>query len=75
MIFAIELERYVAGTGIFGIDVSKLCHGKKPCSIILLKVDEGLEVGFHRTILPLNLAVYLRIEGGGEFPLDAKEIA
>ena len=75
MISAIELEKYVAGAGILGIVVSKLRHGKKPCPIILLEVDKGSEVGFHRTILPLNLAVRLRVEGGGESPLDAEEIA
>ena len=75
MISAIELKRCVAGAGILGIVVSELRHGKKSCPIILLEVDEGLEVGFHRTILSLSLAVYLWVESRGEFPLDAKEIA
>ena len=75
MISAIELKRCVAGVGIFGIIIGKLRHGEKSCPIILLEFDKGLEVGFHRTILPLSLAVRLRVEGGGEFPLDAEEIA
>ena len=75
MISAIELERCVAGTGILGIVVSELRHRKKSCPIIMLKVDKGSEVSFHRTILPLSLAVCLRVEGGGESPLDAEEIA
>ena len=75
MISAIELKRCVAGAGILGIIVSELRHGKKSCPIILLEVDKGSEVGFHHTILPLRLAVRLRVEGGGESPLDAKEIA
>ena len=75
MISAIELERCVAGAGILSIVVGKLRYGKKSCPIILLKVDEGLEVGFYRTILPLNLAVRLRIKGGKKSPLDAEEIA
>ena len=75
MISAIELEKCVAGAGILGIVVSELCHGKKPCPIILLEVDKGLEVGFHRTILSLSLAIRLRMEGGGESSLDAEEIA
>ena len=62
-------------TGIFGVVVSKLRHKKKLCPIILLKVDKGLELGFYHTILPFNLAVYLQIEGGREFPLNTKEIA
>ena len=57
MIFAIELESYVASTSIFGIIISKHYHGKKPYLIILLKVDKDSEIGFHYTILPFNLAV------------------
>ena len=75
MISAIELERCMAGAGILGIIISKLRHGKKPCPIILLKVDKGLEVDFYCTILPFSLAVRLWVEGGGKFPLNAKEIA
>ena len=65
----------MADAGILGIIVSKLRHGKKPCLIILLKVDEGLEVGFYRTILPLNLVVCLRMKGDKKSPLDVEEIA
>ena len=74
MISAIELERCVAGAGIFGIVVSKFRHGKKSCPIILLEVDKNLEVGFHHTILPLSLAIHLRVEDDGESLLDAEEI-
>ena len=75
MISTIELEKYVANAGIFGIVVGKLRHEKKPCPIILLKVDKSSEVGFHYTILPLSLAIYLQIKGGEESLLDAEEIA
>ena len=75
MISAIELKICVAGGGIFCVVISKLRHGKKPCLIILLKVDKGLEVGFHYTILPFGLTVRLWVESGGESPLDAEEIA
>ena len=75
MISAIELERCVAGAGILGIVVSELCHGKKSCLIILLEVDKNSEVSFYRTILSLSLAVRLWVEGGGESPLYAEEIA
>ena len=74
MISAIEFKRCVANAGILGIVVSKLRHGKKPCSIILLKVDKGSKVGFYHTILPFGLTVRLWIEGNGEFSLDAEEI-
>ena len=75
MISTIELENCVAGAGIFGIVVGKHHHEKNLCPIILFKVDKGLEVSFHCTIQPLSLAVRLRIEGDGESPLDAEEIA
>ena len=75
MISAIELERCVANAGIFGILISKFCYEKKPYLIILLKVDNGLEIDFHCTILPLSLAVRLRVEDNEESPLDAEEIA
>ena len=74
MISVIELEYCIAGADIFDIVVSKLCHRKKLCSIILLKVDKGLEVGFYCIILLYGLIVYLWVEGYREFPLDAKEI-
>ena len=59
MISAIELKKCVAGAGILGIIISKLCYKKKPYPIILLKVDKDLEVGFYHIILPLNLAIRL----------------
>ena len=74
MISIIELEKCVTGAGILGIIIGKLCHGKKPCPIILLKIDKGSKIGFHGTILPFGLTVRLWVEGDKEFPLDAKEI-
>ena len=75
MISVIELEKCVAGAGIFGIIVGELCHEKKLCSIILLEVDKGLEVGFYCIILPLSLAVCLLVESGEESLFDVKKIA
>ena len=74
MISVIELKKYMAGTGIFGIIVGKFYYGKKPCPIILLKVDKNVEVGFFCTILPLCLAVSLRVKGGRKFLLNTEEI-
>ena len=65
----------MAGVGIISVVVSKLCHGKKPCLIILLKVHKESKIGFHCTILPFGLTVCLWVEGGGDFPPDANEIA
>ena len=58
-ISAIKLKRYMADASILGIIINKLYYKKKPCLIILLKVDKILKISFHHTILPLNLAVNL----------------
>ena len=71
----IELEKHMATTSIFGIILGKLRHKKKPYLIILLKVNEGLKINFYHTILHFGLIVRLWIEGIGQFPLDAEEIA
>ena len=65
----------MANASILGIIIGKLHHRKKLCPIILLKVDKSLEVGFHYAILSFGLTIRLWIEGGGESPLNAKEIA
>ena len=75
MISAVEFKRHIAGASILGIIIGKFCYKKKPCLIILLKVDKNSEVGFHYAILPFGLIVYLWIEGDREPLLDAKEIA
>ena len=71
MIFAVEFKRHIAGAGILGIVVDKLRPGKKPCPIILLKVDESSKICFHHTILLFGLPVRLGVESGREFLLDA----
>ena len=70
MIFAIELKKCVADAGVFGVIVGKLCYGKKPCSIIMLKVHKGLKIGFYRTILLFGLPIHLGVKSGGEFLLN-----
>ena len=64
----------MTGISILGIIVGKLRHEKKSYPIILLKVFEGLEVGFYCIILSLNLVIYLWVKGDGKFLLNAKEI-
>ena len=65
----------MTNAGILGIVVNELYYEKKPCLIILLEIDKSSEIGFHCTILPFSLAICLQVEGGGEFSLNAKEIA
>ena len=64
----------MADASILGIIVGKLCYKKKPCPIILLKIDKNLEIGFYCTIVSLNLAICLWVEGGRKSLLDAEEI-
>ena len=75
MISAIELKRCVASVSIFGIILGKFCYKKKPYLVILFKIDKSLKIGFHYTILPFSMTVYLKVEGGGEFLLNVKKIA
>ncbi len=42
--------------------------------MILLEIDESSEIGLHRAILPLGMAISLRVESSGEPSLDPKEV-
>ena len=64
MISIVKLKKYVVNTGILDIILSKLYYKKKLCPIILFKFDKSLKKCFYYAILPLNLAIYMRIEGG-----------
>ena len=59
MISEIELKRYVASASILSVVVGKLRYGKKSCSIILIKVEKSLKIGFYCTILPFDLTICL----------------
>ena len=63
MVSAVELKRCEAGASILGVIVGKFSYWEEPCPIILFEIDKSLEVGFHYTILPLSLAIRLRMEG------------
>lgn len=60
---AVQLERGVAGTGVFCILVGEFSHRQQPCPVVLLIVDEGPEIGLHCAVLPLGLAICLGVEG------------
>ena len=62
LLFAIELERYVADTRIFGIIIYKFYHGQEFCQVILLSINKNLEIRLHYTVLPLYLIIYLMLE-------------
>ena len=65
MIAAIKFEQYVIGASVFGVIVRKLSHQYKPGPVILLEVDKNLEISLYTTVLPLCLAVSLRLKRGG----------
>lgn len=41
---------------------------------MLFKIDKNLKVDLYNIVLPLGLAVHLRVKSGGGFLFDAKEI-
>ena len=70
VIAIVEFERCVANAYILGIVVGKLSYQKELSSIILLVINKNSKISLHYTILPLNLAVSLRIEDNKEPLLD-----
>ena len=69
----IKLERHVPRAGVFRIIISKFHYAQEPCSVILFVINKDSKVSFHGTILLLNLAVGLEVEGGREPLFDAQE--
>ena len=65
----------MANTSILNIIIGKFCHKKKPCPIILFKIDKSSKVDFYHTILPSGLIIYLWVKRDGESSFDTKEIA
>lgn len=74
MIVIVEFKKYVAIAYILGVVVGKFSCWEKPSPIILLIVDKISEVGLHHSILPLRLAVNLRVEGNREPFLDFQKV-
>ena len=74
MISIIELKKYLANIGIFGIIISILYYKKKPYIVILLEIDKDSKIGFYYMIVLFNLIVGLYIKSVRKSPIDAKEI-
>lgn len=64
----------MTGARIFGIIVGKFSDKKKPCLIIIFKIDKYSKVNLYNIILSLNLAICLLIKGDRESSLDVKKI-
>ncbi len=71
---AVLLKRSVTGAGIFRIIGSEFSHRKEPGPIVLFIIDESLEIGLHRAVLPLDLAINLVVKSSGESLLDCKKV-
>lgn len=67
----VEFKRDVASTQIFCIVIGKFSLWKELSSIILFIVDKSLKVGFHCTILSLNLAINLKVKNNKKLLLDS----
>lgn len=65
----------MVGARIFCVVVQKFGYLQKSYPIVLFKFDKGPKIGFYYTILTFCLAVFLRLKGSQEFPLDANEVA
>lgn len=63
------------GSCNLSIVISELSHWQKFCSVILFKVDKGLELDFHYAVLIFALVICQRMEGCRKPLLDAKEVA
>ncbi len=60
---AVQLKRGVAGARVFRIVIGEFRHQQQPSPVVLLIVDEGPKIDLYRTVLPLRLAICLRVEG------------
>ena len=70
-----SLFRCGAGTRILDVVVSELSYWQKPSPVILLIINKRFEVYLHGAVLPLGLAVCLRMKGGRKLLLDIKRVA
>ena len=74
VVAAVQLKGCVAGASVFCIIIGKFSHWKKLYPVVLFKVNKNTEVGFYCAILPLNLAISLRMENCGKSPFDSEEV-
>ncbi len=75
VVASVEFKRCVADARILDVVVGKLSYWKESSPIVLLIIDKNFEVSFYCTVLPLGLAISLRVEGSRELSLDFREVA
>ena len=74
VVAAVQLKWCVAVASIFCIIIGELSHWKELCLVVLLEFDEDTEISFYCAVLPLGLAVSLRVEGCGKSLFDSEEV-
>ena len=74
MLATVKFEGHIAGTRIFCVVVSKFSYWKEPSLIILLVVDKSPEISLYCTVLPLGLAISLRLEDSSKLLFDLQEV-
>ena len=74
MVPAIELERRIPRTGMFCNIISKFHYAQEPHPVVLFVINKGSKVSFYGAVLPLSLAVRLRVEGSREPLFNAQEV-
>ena len=72
---AIELERHIPHNSVFCIIISEFCYKEEPRQVIFFIINKSSKVSSYCAILPLSLAVDLRVEDGREPPFDAQKVA
>lgn len=70
VIATVELQNCIASSCIFGSVIDKFNYRNKPSLIILLAIDKSFEIDFYYIVLPLSLAISLRIKSSKKLLLD-----
>lgn len=70
VIAIVELQKCVASGCIFDNIIDKFSHRNKPSLIILLAINKNFEIDFYYIVLPLSLAIDLRIKSNRKLLLD-----
>ena len=60
---------------MFCIIISEFCYKEEPRQVIFFIINKSSKVSSYCAILPLSLAVDLRVEDGREPPFDAQKVA
>ena len=71
----LEIKKRVLHASIFRVIISEFCHRQKPRLVVLFIINKGSKVSFYYAVLPLSLAVGLKVEDGRKSQFDAQKVA